>query len=385
MAAFAPHSPSLLHRLPRSARIFVLLVVVCGGVHFCLDPLLTWATNRRLQAIPGIKASVGRVHLTVYPGRLAVEAVAIDLCPDSADTTAQSPRPLLRAQRLATTWKYRALLRGWVAGDLEADSPEVTLYKLSQKKASAPRSDKMSSGEAAESVMRWRAPLQRLIPLRVDAATVRDASVRFVDTTVRPQVTLAATDVSLQLRNLTNRAQLKAALYATANLRATVPGSGALALDLKLDPLARTPTFALNTQLRHVQLVELSEALRAYGSFDVTAGRFDVYSEVAAHGGQFEGYVKPLFHEVHIRIWRKGEADNGPVQLAWRAAVGAVVGVLKNKAAADQVGTKLPFEGRFDSPHLGVWDAVAELLGNAFVRALLPQLEQSAAIEHLPK
>jgi hypothetical protein len=349
-----------------------------------LDQVLTRVVNWQLSRAAGVQGGVGWVHFSFWPGRFEVSDVSIDLCAPAGTPHAGQPRPLLRVRRVATHWRYAPLLQGAVAGDLEVDAPQVTIFKeaLAHKKGTKPQ-PKATADNKPFDPMRWREPFDHLMPLRVDGIRLRDGQVRFVDEGRQPPVDVALTDIALTVRNVANRKQLKDRLYATADLRATLPGQGGFRLDLRMDPLADSPTFAMEFALERVGLVPLNELLRAYGGFDVRRGRLEVFSEVAARGGQFEGYIKPLLQEVEVRVLQE-KGHNNPAAVAWRATVGAATRLLRN-TEVNRLGTKLPFEGRFDTPHLGIWAAVVETLRNAFVQALLPQLEHSAAIGDLPK
>ena len=54
--------------------------------------------------------------------------------------------------------------------------------------------------------------------------------------------------------------------------------------------------------------------------------------------------------------------------------------ILKNPKK-DQVATKVPIEGEFSNTSIDTWEAIFELLKNAFIQALLPQIDQQVNIE----
>lgn len=66
-------------------------------------------------------------------------------------------------------------------------------------------------------------------------------------------------------------------------------------------------------------------------------------------------------------------------QQVWEQTVGAA-GVILRNPREQQVATKVHMEGKFKNPHLNTLDAVWEVLGNAFVQALVPTLDNEISI-----
>jgi hypothetical protein len=376
------YSSSAIGRMPRWLRILATLCALLVGLRIVLNPVLTWGINYSMRNLPDLTGHVDAVRLSFIPGYLDVDGVAFDLFINDKTHDQRVKRQLLRVKSLRTNWQYWALIRGVVAGELSVEAPQAFLWRVADQQDAAPQAQKAAE-QGAEFIMRWRKPLSRLIPVRLDRVDVTDASVKFVDTHTKPRVDLFAPYIDMHLANITNRQNLKDAMYATAKITATLPGKGAFSLDMKMDPIARTPTFSLHTQIKHLNLVELNDLLQAYANFDLKSGGFDVYAELAAHGGEFEGYAKPLLHDLDVRIWQS-EGSNNPLKLAWRTTLNAASKLFKNDNA-DRIGAKVPIEGKFDDPHVELWQAVASLLKNAFTQALLPQLDYTTSMLHLPK
>src|SRR5690606_31466987 len=154
-----------------------------------------------------------------------------------------------------------------------------------------------------------------------------------------------------------------------------------LVVNLAMAPLAETPTFDLDAELKTLDLTALNTFFRAYADVDVERGTFSVYTEIAAADGGFEGYVKPLTKD--LKVLDLDSHEGGLLGTAWEALVAGVAQLLENPPA-EQVGTKIPFRGTFSEPRTEIWSAVAYLLRNAFVRALQPGIENSIRLEGGP-
>src|SRR5690606_17471538 len=105
------------------------------------------------------------------------------------------------------------------------------------------------------------------------------------------------TDVDVVALNLRNSYDSAAVLPATIDAKAVIY-DGRLDMKMKLNPLAEQPTFDLNAEWKHTNLVKLNEFFQAYARIDVNKGTFGLFTEVAAKEGAFTGYVKPLLEDI---------------------------------------------------------------------------------------
>jgi hypothetical protein len=44
----------------------------------------------------------------------------------------------------------------------------------------------------------------------------------------------------------------------------------------------------------------MNDLFRAYGNFDVVAGKFSLYSEIKIRQRKIDGYIKPLFRDMKV-------------------------------------------------------------------------------------
>jgi len=167
-------------------------------------------------------------------------------------------------------------------------------------------------------------------------------------------------------------------LPAGVSARGRTLGGGDLDLQLQLNPLAAAPTFEMTAQLTNVNLVALNDFLKAYGKFDVERGMFALYTSSAAQDGSYEGYFKVLFENLDVFDWQKERKKNA-LQVFWQAIVGTVTTLLKNQPK-DRLAAIVPVSGTFENTDVHTWTAVSTLLRNAFIRALVPKLDQKVTL-----
>src|SRR5436190_9848321 len=130
-----------------------------------------------------------------------------------------------------------------------------------------------------------------------------------------------------------------------------------------------------------MDLVALNDFLKAYGKFDVDRGLFALYTSIASKDGTYEGYVKVLFENLDVFAWEK-ERKKNVLEIFWQAIVGTLTTAFKNQPK-DRLGTSIPVFGSYENPQVGVWSAVANLLQNAFIRALLPKVDREVTLEEV--
>jgi hypothetical protein len=157
---------------------------------------------------------------------------------------------------------------------------------------------------------------------------------------------------------------------------------GTLQFRMKLNALKDKPTFDLNAELENLQLPELNEFFKAYANFDVNKGTLGLYTEIAANDGKFIGYVKPIIKDLDV-VGKEDRKDSF-WQKAWENLVGAASVILRNPKK-EQVATKLPMEGTFDNTNSDTWNAIIDLLRNAFIQALQSSIDAEINIESVDK
>jgi hypothetical protein len=158
-------------------------------------------------------------------------------------------------------------------------------------------------------------------------------------------------------------------------------GGGRLSLVMRAEPLAAQPHFELRVTLDRVNLPALNDLLRAYGKVDVSAGVMQLYLEMAAREGRFEGYVKPFFDGVDFKDLAPD--DKNLAEKIWEKIVSGAVALFKNKPR-NQIATRIPFAGEFGSADVGLLATLRTMLRHGFIKPLPERLERSVKSEDIP-
>jgi hypothetical protein len=99
---------------------------------------------------------------------------------------------------------------------------------------------------------------------------------------------------------------------------------------------------------------------------------------VAAKEGSFKGYVKPIIKD--MKVMGAATKHDNFLKKMWEGFVGTVADVLTNHPK-HQFATKIPFEGKLKEPDTNVWYAIGHVLQNAFIRALVPNIDNDISLE----
>ncbi|HUK42716.1 MAG TPA: DUF748 domain-containing protein, partial [Candidatus Acidoferrales bacterium] len=209
------------------------------------------------------------------------------------------------------------------------------------------------------------------VSVRVDEINLKKSELAFVDKSANPNYRLYFSDLELQAKNLTNQSTQGTA---TIRARGKFMGSGPSVLDADWRPSAKSSSdFNLNLRVENTDLTQMNDLIRAYGNFDVTEGRFSLYSEVAIRNGEINGYIKPFFGKVKIYDAQK-EADKPFLTKVREGFIAALAWILKNKPR-DEIATTVTLTGKVDSPQYSNWEAFVGMLKNAFITALRHDFE----------
>jgi Domain of Unknown Function (DUF748) len=210
------------------------------------------------------------------------------------------------------------------------------------------------------------------VDIHVREFDVIHSSFSYTDKTKDPAYRIFMTDTDIALNNLSNHEQQGAADLA---LDGKFMGSG----DTKVigDFLAsrRGAAFNMNFAIEHTELTSMNDILRAYGRFDVAAGQFSVFSQISVKDGELNGYVKPMFAGLVVYDYRKDK--NTPlVHQAKELFIGGASHLFRN-SRTQQVATEVNLSGKLSSPGVSTWQAIGQILHNAFITAILPGFDRS--------
>jgi len=335
------------------AKIKVLLgaAAVLVGIRAALPSVITARVNASLSRVPGWEARVSDVDLALLRGAVVVQGIKAE----SKESTIR-----VTVARVSVNISWSDLLRRRLVASVDVLRPRATLALHRAEKADA----KEAEGKAKKEVASWP-DLSQVFPFRLDSFKLRDGEIEVSEGQLKTEIK----DLYFTVRGLTN---VSKDAPARGEASASLPKGGTAKVDFHLEPGLSPPSFGLAISVKKVDLASLNPLLLAQFGMDVDKGVFELVSEIESSGGGFRGYMKPFVSD--LKMGPTGGKRKGVGKVIKEAVIGAVAVVLKNRKT-DSVAAKVPFEGRYDNPEIGVWEAIASVLRNAFVKALAPTFE----------
>ena len=338
----------------------VTITVLLVGFRLALPGLVKDYVNNKLDELPEYDGSIADVDIHLLRGAYSIDGVNI------VKTTGEVPVPFFEARKVDFSVQWKELFNGSIVSEVDVFQGKLNFVKGQEESDTQVKIDKS-----------WIGIVDDLFPFRINRFQVSSGEAWFRDFHAEPTVDVFIKDLQVVATNLTNNRKITDRLPARIKARGVTLGGGALAIDTRLQPMAKDPTFDLNAEIRDMDMTALNDLLKAYAKVDVHRGRFEVFTEIAAADGKFKGYVKPLFEDVNL-LEIKQDNEN-PLKLAWEAIVAGVMKVFKNQPK-DRFATKVPIEGEFGKPDVDLWTTIGNVFRNAFVKAFSPAVDESIAL-----
>jgi hypothetical protein len=99
------------------------------------------------------------------------------------------------------------------------------------------------------------------------------------------------------------------------------------------------------------------------------------YSQLAVKDGNIDGYVKPMFADLEVYNYQKDK--NTPIlHQAKELVIGGASHLLKSRRT-DQVASDVDLKGKLTSPNVDIWQALGQVLRNAFIQAIIPGFDRA--------
>lgn len=338
--------------------IIVLLVII----RLLLPYIVLKYANKQLAEMKGYYGHVEDIDIALYRGAYQLDSIYIN----KVDSTTGQQVEFFSSKTIDLSVQWKALFDGKIVGELVFLSPKLIFTK-----------DKAEIGQVAKDTNDFRKILKDFMPLKVNRFEIKEGSIHYVDETKSPKIDIFLKNTYVLAQNLTNTSDSNTLLPSPVTARAEAY-SGTLTMDMRLNALEKQPTFDLTAELKNTNLVELNKFFKAYGKFDVSKGTMGLYTEFAAKDGKFKGYVKPIIKD--LKVLGTEDKNDPLIQKVKEGAVNVVGSILKNPSKK-QVATKVPIEGNFGNASVDSWEAIWEVLRNAFIEALMPSIDNEINIQ----
>ena len=331
--------------------IIIGVVILLVVIRLMLPSLVKGYVNLTLNELPGYTGHVEDIDIHLIRGAYAIDGLVL------RKKTDPPKYPFLQIGRTDLSVEWEALFKGRLVGEVVMNSPALHILAESADISKEPAKE------------HWTKTLKALMPMTINRLQINNGSIVYLDFAAKPDVNLNIQKMQLAAFNLANVEKVGTPLPSTVTLTGNSIGNGRLKADMKINVLKETPDFKLNGQLTKVTLTSLNNFIEAKGKIDVEKGTLDMYTELEAKNGRFEGYVKPFITGVKVLDWKKDVKKKGGIlQAAKEAVVGLFTDVVENPKTK-KIATKVPISGNLNNPETSGWETFVGVLKNAFVKA----------------
>ena len=342
--------------------IFIALLV---AARVAAPYVIERVVNAKLAAMPEYYGHIEDVDLALWRGAYQFDGLRI-----VKRNAGREAEPLLAIPETDIMVDWKALLHGTISSRVRLMAPRVNFVAAKTKKA--------STTEPPTSIGQT---LHELVALEINKFEVVNGRLSYLDERETPKVDLHLANLDVTVRDLRTRPGDNADKRpTTGEITALVQETGRLKAGFRANMFATEhPDVDAEIALRRLPLTELTDFTRAYAGFDFEAGTMSMYSELAVARERISGYVKPIISGKKVLDLKGNDEGDNVIEVAWEAFVAGVTSILEN-GSTDDVATRVTFQGRLDQPNVSVWGAVFSLLGNAFLKAILPGVENRVSL-----
>lgn len=210
--------------------------------------------------------------------------------------------------------------------------------------------------------------------LRADNLNLKGCTLGMVNQAASKPYRVFLADTDFHLSNFSNHFSQGPA---QARLKAKFMGSGITTATATFRPEKGKPDFDLMLKIENSQLTAMNDLLRSYGDFDVSGGVFSLVTELHIKDDAITGYLKPFFKDMKVYDGRK-DKERGLSHRMYEMMIGGVAQLLENRTQ-QEVATRVDISGTVGNPETSSWQIVAELIRNAFFKAMLPSFDKSVS------
>jgi hypothetical protein len=317
--------------------------------------------NATLHGLEAYDGNVEDIDLALWRGAYRIEGIRIDK--RGKDTN--EAIPFFSSDRVDLSVQWSSLMKGSLVSEVVFIHPNLNVIQEKEE-------EETQVGKEED----WQAQLQELFPFQFNSIEVRDGTVTLLAPGIQQKDALKADNINGRVTNLTNVANADKETFADFNLQGDVLGSAPAKISGSLDPWAKQPTFDVNLEVKQVQLPKVNPWLREFIKADAEAGDFELFMEIAAAEGKFQGYAKPILQNVNMT---SSEEKDGALRKMWEGILDFAANVLENEEK-DQVAARAPFTGTIENPEASIWATIASVVRNAFISAFARSLEGSISL-----
>jgi hypothetical protein len=300
--------------------------------------------------------SINDLSMSIYKGAFSIGDLVI------YEEASEDPEtPFIVIPILDFNLDWQALLKGKIVSEISMDSLELNLTVLKEEeKEKEPR-------------LHFAEQIQEFNPIQINKMKITNAKISYLDPTSDPQVDVYFDNFNLHGENLSNVEDEEKILPGYILINSKAMGEGSMHMEMHVNILKEIPDFDLNLAFEDIELVKFNNFIVAYASLELESGILSVYNETLVNDGDVTGYIKPVIEDFKVNL--QAEDRNLPEKV-YHVVVDFVGGILENKKE-EQIASRIELSGHVENIENNPWQAVFNLLRNAFIEAYSKEIENA--------
>jgi hypothetical protein len=309
-------------------------------IALALPPWARAKTREALDSLDGARGDFQNVKVTLFPLRYAVTRLKV------TRDDAVVKQPFFYAERIEVTLRASSLLRGVLAGSVEADRVKVV---LEQPK---PGGDGRMP------------PLSKLLPMKavVERLQLHDSEVVYVWVREKGRPSIWVHDIGATLENLASRPGLT---DGTMDLIAhgIIGGKGTARVTVTARPHAERLTFSATASLDEFDPAQMSAYLSAIKGVSLTSGVYATRMRFRCEAGRLQGVVDPDIQGSELQ----GSGDLGSTL---KALFGKVALTMTGPTEGTRPNGAIAVTDSLTDPKLQLAPVLEKVIENGFILGL---------------
>lgn len=341
-------------------KILLSLIAVLVIARIAMPYALLRYAEYRLDKIPEYKVTIGDIDVHLLNGSYVIKDLQLK------KINKNIPVPFFSAGAIELAVEWAPLLHGKFVAQIDVYNPNLNFVV-----------DPTGQDEQTSIDAEWQNAVKALFPLNFNRISVHGGQAHLRNFKGKPSYDIYLKEVNAQVNNLRNADKSQQLLVSTLTVNAKTMDGADIHLHVDFNPFTKQPTFDMDAEVNKMQVSAINDFLRYYTKIDIKRGLFSLYIEAAAKNGKVTGYAKPLIE--NLRTTDSNEKTD-PVTKLYKGAIQAVTKVLENPQNKT-VATKVNIHGNIDDPNVNIWPIIINLLKNAFIQALLPQIDNTVELK----
>lgn len=307
-----------------------------------------WVSERirsHVDVIRDYNVVYGGFEISMLGGSFSLDEVTLK------KEDSKLPIPFFEARKITIAFDFSTLLTDRWSATVTVNNPVLNIIH---------GLDEVSSLTGISS--QWAETITQIAPLPVNSMEIIDGQIHYNDLQATPRVILSMTEISLKGKNLCNRDGVEKILSGAVEGRGKI-AEGTFTMKMDLNAFFKSPMFSLSAELVSLNLADVKDFLRAYGTVAVQQGIVSFYTEMMTKNDKVIGFVKPMIEDIVVAGEAIGTSEDSSSSSLWTATSG------------HENWNDVSIEGRLDQPGMNLWSATAIALHNAFIEAISATLD----------